>query len=172
MRYYTGVGSRSTPKDIIERIEVIGQLLAVNQFTLRSGAADGADLAFERGCDSRRGQKEIFVPWAGFNGNQAPFIPIMPEAFALARSVHPAWHKLSDAGKRLHARNCYQVLGKDLKTPSSFLICYCPVVNGEPTGGTRTAIKLAEKYKIPVWNLFLNEIAPDDIQKIANCLVY
>lgn len=79
MIYYTGVGSRECPAKILERLEEIGRLLAVNGFTLRSGAARGADSAFEKGCDSRQGKKEIFLPCVGFNGNKAPMVPIIPE---------------------------------------------------------------------------------------------
>lgn len=70
----------------------------------------------------------------------------------LASNIHPAWNKLSFGAKKLHTRNCFQCLGLDLSTPSRFLICWTE--KGNKIGGTRTAIVLAEKYNIPVFNLY------------------
>jgi len=41
--FYTGVGSRKTPKDILELMVRIGMKAAQNGYTLRSGGADGED---------------------------------------------------------------------------------------------------------------------------------
>ena len=49
MKWYTGVGSRETPSDILEVMESVGYALASQGWTLRSGGAVGADQAFERG---------------------------------------------------------------------------------------------------------------------------
>ena len=48
------------------------------------------------------------------------------------------------------ARNSYQVLGYDLNTPSSFIVCYTK--NGKLTGGTAQALKIAKDYNIPIFN--------------------
>ena len=48
--YYAGIGSRNTPKEVLDVFESIGKYLALQGFVLRSGGADGADRAFERGC--------------------------------------------------------------------------------------------------------------------------
>ena len=48
------------------------------------------------------------------------------------------------------ARNGYQILGKDLKTPVRFVICYTP--NGDRIGGTAQALRIAMDLKIPVFN--------------------
>lgn len=68
---YAGIGSRETPKSILEFFEYLGELLAKKGFTLRSGAAKGADSAFEKGCDRVSGLKEIFLPWRGFEGSKS-----------------------------------------------------------------------------------------------------
>jgi hypothetical protein len=65
--------------------------------------------------------------------------------------MHPAWPRLSQGAQRLHARNCHQVLGLDLRTPSAFVVCWTP--NGSGSGGTGTAIKLACSRNIPVFDL-------------------
>lgn len=56
---YAGIGSRSTPDDVIDKMHVLGEHFAHKGWLLRSGAADGADSAFEHGCDNGGGEKEI-----------------------------------------------------------------------------------------------------------------
>lgn len=154
-KIYTGVGSRSTPENIIKDMVNIAFDLSKRGWRLRSGGAYGADYAFEQGCDSALGTKEIYLPWKNFNDNPSHHYKPREDAYNLAASVHPSWSVLTFGGKSLHARNCYQILGQDLKIPSDFIICWTK--NGELVGGTRTAIKLAEMYKIPVFNMFFTD---------------
>lgn len=148
---FTGIGSRKTPIWVLEWIENSAvPRLSEAGFTLRSGGADGADEAFET---DYTGDKEIYLPWNGFNENPSPIWHISPIAYQIAQEIHPNWASLSQAGQKLHARNVHQVMGKRLNSPSLFVLCWCQIKNGEPQGGTRTAIKLAEKYGIPVYNL-------------------
>ena len=174
MRYYTGVGSRETPPEIMTLMTRIAGKLAREGWTLRSGGADGADWAFEEGWldwflnegdKSQDVRAELFLPWAGFNLH-VPGItdagciihgdsePIMQRAFQCASTIHPAWERLKPGAKKLHGRNVFQVLGKDLDTPSKFLVCWAPVdKHGVPKGGTRTAWVLAQRENIPCFNL-------------------
>lgn len=146
MKYYTGVGSRKTPGNIIGVMVNIAYYLSLSGWTLRSGGARGADTAFEQGL----GQvyKEIYYAKDATK-----------EAMAISAEYHPAWNKCSQYAKQLHGRNAFQVLGKDLATPSSFLICWTPdgcethATRGYSTGGTGTAISIANAYNIPVYNL-------------------
>lgn len=69
----------------------------------------------------------------------------------IAGSVHPAWHKCNEWAKKMHSRNCHQILGYDLQTPVDAVICWTP--SGRVQGGTATAIKIALKNNIPVFNL-------------------
>jgi len=150
---YTGIGSRETPAPICDTMERIGYSLGSRGILLRSGGAHGADLAFETGCDaSETGRKEIFVPWNGFNGIKLLY-PIPDEAFEMASKLHPAWHRLTLGARKMHARNCMQVLGPNLDTPTGAVICWTK--DGKDVGGTRTAIVLARQYNIPVINLAL-----------------
>jgi len=63
MASYAGIGSRKTPEGILKIFEYLGGYFAARSVLLRSGAAAGADSAFERGCDRLRGPKEIYLPW-------------------------------------------------------------------------------------------------------------
>ena len=59
--YYTGIGARNTPDKVLDLFMNIAKYLATKDFTLRSGAANGADSAFEKGCDISNGSKEIYL---------------------------------------------------------------------------------------------------------------
>ncbi len=153
MKIFTGIGPRETPDDILGLMYGFGTKLANLGYILRSGGASGADSIFETACYNVYGKKEIYLPWHGFNNNDSMLFMPSPEAHELAASVHSGWPFLTPAAKKLHARNCHQVLGADLKTPSRFVVCWTK--GGMPVGGTATAIKLAIRNKIPVYNLFL-----------------
>ena len=159
--FYAGVGSRETPLEILKIMVRIAYSLARKGYTLRSGAAPGADMAFEKGCDLANGNKEIFLPWIGFQQHKSHFLPTK-EHFEIASTIHPAWQYLKPAVKSLHARNIGQVLGSDCKTPVDFTICYAEVnKSGNAQGGTRTAIVASERYNISVYNLYKESVLDD-----------
>jgi len=153
--YYTGIGSRETPANVLEQMENIAYLLAKCGYILRSGGAGGADSAFERGCDNAGGLKDIYIPWKNFNNRgwdvDAGIVPNLEAAREIVMRTHPAPHRLSQGAMKLHSRNPYQVLGEGLANPSKFVIAYTE--GGKLKGGTATAIKLAQEYSIPVFNL-------------------
>lgn len=151
MDAYTGVGSRKAPPEVLAKMVWCGQRLAELGLELRTGGADGPDTAFENGCDSRGGQKKVFLPWQGFNGRTSDWGQPTPEAYVIAERVHPAWDRCSRGVRALHARNAHQVLGPTLNVPSLFVVCWTP--GGESVGGTRTAIELAADHGIPVFNV-------------------
>lgn len=150
-KYYTGIGSRSTPPEILLKMNEIAKFLAKKGYILRSGGASGADYdGFEKACDEVGGRKEIFLPWKGFNNNKSELL-WPQEAWAIAESVHPAWENCSVNVRCLHARNVCQILGYELDNPSLFVVCWTE--NGEIVGGTATALTLATKNKIKIFNL-------------------
>lgn len=149
--YYTGIGSRNTPEKVLDLFTNIAKYLATKDFILRSGAADGADSAFEKGCDIVNGPKEIYLPWRGFNNSKSQLIVEDVDAFEIARKYHPYWTNLKAGAKKLQARNSHQVLGLDLHTPSEFIICYTE--NGKREGGTGQALRIAEDYHIPIFDV-------------------
>lgn len=150
-KYFAGIGSRKTPRSVCIAMTKLTSLLTRDGWVLRSGGADGVDIACENGVVSPE-LKEIYLPWKGFNGNKSPLYPASDDAFLLAAQHHPYWKKLKPGPKKLHARNSHQILGKDLQTPSSFVICW--TIDGTATGGTGQAIRIADAKDIPVFNLF------------------
>ena len=172
MNFYAGIGSRKTPDKMLHYMRKVAHRLSVRGFVLRSGAADGADSAFEAGCLESNGPAEIWLPWPGFNGHEnTGFLP-SPEHFTEAEKLHPAWSRLSRGPRALHARNVGQVLGRDLKTPVAFVLAWTPdgceteATRSKDTGGTATAIVLASRLGIPVFNL-ANEDAKDRLSEFV-----
>lgn len=158
---YTGVGSRNTPDRILDIMEHVGYVLVRRGYVLRSGGAEGADKAFEAGCDAAQGSKKIYIPWSGFNNYIPDGMSVMTldqgnrdGAIDIIKDVHPAFNRLSRGALALHARNVYQVMGIYLDSPSQFLLCYAPTdKDGVPTGGTRTAWVVAQMFGVPRFNL-------------------
>lgn len=147
--YYSGIGSRETPDDVAPVMTWVASDLESRGYVLRSGGAPGADTYFEDGVKSDS-NKEIYLPFKNFRNHPSPLHDVCDDALQLASEIHPAWDNCRRVARLLHARNCYQVLGKDLNTPAKFVICWTQ--GGIAKGGTRTAIKLAERFSIPVLN--------------------
>lgn len=170
-RYYTLVGSRETPENSCRDLTVLANLLARIGWIGRSGGADGADSCLEDGCLGMfSARMEIYLPWWNFNGRSAdnrsyidtPKLKNYKQAELIASTTHPAWDKikrdgspvLSRGAKALHTRNVYQVLGKDLNSPSTFLLCWAEPTPDGVKGGTNTAVQLAKKHGADIINLY------------------
>lgn len=161
---YCGIGSRSTPPEILEQIVDIGKYMATKDWLLRSGGADGADSSFEYGCDLVKGKKEIFLPWTNFNGNDSLFSHPSKSALLLASNLYPWIKNSKGAVQNLIARNMHQVLGWLLDDPVNLVICWTP--NGEEKGGTAYALKLAKSRNIRIFNLAVDQNLKDLIEEI------
>lgn len=160
MPAYTGIGARELSQSIQVEFTEIGRRLALIGYTLRSGGAEGADLAFERGADKGHGKKEIFLPWKSFNHSDSTYIlesPTPQGIVDIASKLYPRWDRSSQGVQRLHARNVRQILGQDLNDPSAFVVCYTERPYNDPNaiGGTLFGIKLAEANDIPVFNFYV-----------------
>lgn len=187
MKYYTGIGSRETPREILDLMEDIAFKLAHLGYILRSGCAGGADTAFQNGAMQYVWETtpaisdlptlgQLYIPWDRFTKVDSDYkdwykvldrMSKKSEAYQLASETHPAWDKCSVGAKALHARNTFQVLGSTLDNPSSFLICYAKVdKHGNIKGGTATDWNLAKAHGVPCFNLY-NE---DDKQRLINWL--
>ena len=152
---YAGIGSRSISFEVMKTITSISEILSEMGVILRSGGANGCDLAFERGAKL----KEIFLPWAGFNNNKSPYDSPSQKATEIAKQFHPNWGALSAPAKLLMARNSHQIFGIDFKKKSDFVLCWTPdgcedgSKTSRETGGTGQALRIAFAYEIPIFNL-------------------
>lgn len=157
-RVYAGIGSREAPAAILALMRGIARELAARGFVLRSGGADGADSAFEAGAGAAC---EIFLPWRGFNGRGGPTTCVLDPLDARVREIaalhHPAWQRLSQGARKLHARNVLQCLGRGLDSPSAFVICWTRDAAGG--GGTGQALRVARAYGVPIFDLAREDLA-------------
>lgn len=166
IKHYAGIGSRKTPDKVLGIMRQLGSKLAIDGYCLRSGGADGADTAFEKGAISVEGSKEIYLPSKRFNKRNGSNDYIVldnmynkDEAMEIAKNYHPKFDSLSYFVKCLMTRNVYQILGKNLDTPSKFVVCWTPdgcsnkKERSIKTGGTGQAIAIASDYNVPVFNL-------------------
>ena len=174
---FTGVGSR--------RLDAHGEVLC------RSVAATIKDLGYSLSTgDATEGCDAVF--WTCFPRKQRfRFGPYNPEkkpkydtivirdgtesykkAHYFAGFLHPAYRFLPQWMKELHLRNVFQVLGSNLDHPTEFLLCWTPdgaettKATSKKTGGTGTAIRCADKFGVPVFNLQ----RPDAIARLEQYL--
>lgn len=136
--FITCVGSRKTPEDILDVMTALGNIFYRKGYIIRSGGAIGADSAFVKNVPNEF--KEIYY------ANES-----IPAGQDIAAKYHPVWDRLGEYAKKLHGRNSFQVLGKDLNTPSRALVCWTPdgcishKTRSAKTGGTGTAISIADQ---------------------------
>jgi len=150
-KYYAGIGARVTPDETLRLMSRIAEGLEKKGYILRSGGAEGADSAFEEGTK----RKEIYKAWGD--------IPRWTHVFT--QHFHRAPDKLSHYAKRLMCRNAMQILGRDGDTPVDFVVCWTK--DGKASGGTGHALRIAEYFYIPVFNL-KNEGALEELKDFVN----
>lgn len=178
---YAGIGSRETPEAMLNLISNIAWVLVQHGFILRSGGTQGADSAFERGVDYYANAnhmnpdklKEIYLPWKGFNKSLSELIldsSTNSHAVKVAELFHPRFSHLSDGAIKLQARNSHQVLGPQIyqSALSRFVICYTK--NGDGSGGTGQAIRIAKYYDIPIIDLGKPEYVNISLSQVINMI--
>lgn len=168
-RFYAGIGSRSTPPYILHLMEDIALRLHAAGWMLRTGGAEGADMAFMEGADTCH----LMLPWPGFNHHDiivngrwragARYFYPTPYATDVSVQYHPKPARLSRQAQLMMGRNAMQVFGYidddgTFTQPfSKFVVCWTPdgavEKTSRTTGGTGHAIRLANAYGIPVFNL-------------------
>ena len=154
LRFYSGIGARRTPPEVLRLMTRAAFALLKRGYVLRSGHAIGADTAFERGAGQAA---QIFLPAPGWRGSASTFHAaalgegIWGRAREIAAAHHPAFATISRFVQDLHTRNVFQVLGPALESPSEFVLCW--TADGEATGGTGQALRVAATYGVPVYNL-------------------
>lgn len=164
VKAYAGIGSRSTPPDVLDLFSSLAYELGKQDWQLRSGAAPGADSAFEQGANESGSFPALFLPWPRFEGRSDEDVSAwgglhQPQraAFDIALQFHPRWPDLKQGAQKLHARNVHQILGPDVTTPvlSRFVICWTP--GGEGGGGTGQALRIAKHYGVPIFDVAIPE---------------
>jgi hypothetical protein len=150
-KIYAGIGSRNTPPEVLQLMTRLARRLYQLGYTLRSGRAKGADMAFETGTlGGFVHKRELFVA-EDARGDA--------RAIGLVHELHPNPGALSQYAELLMARNTYQIFGRNLDVPVDFVLCWTPdgcehhQERSSRSGGTGQAISLASLKGIPVINL-------------------
>ena len=151
---YAGIGARATTPNVLRDMTKMARWLARTGWNLASGGAAGADSAFAEGTPP--GQRTLYLPWRGYNGHGGPDCRALSRAelsacMDIAARLHPAWHRCSNAVRKLHARNAAVLLGRELDRPVDAVVAWSP--DGAVVGGTGMALRIAAERDIPVMNL-------------------
>lgn len=177
-KLYAGIGSRTTPGDILQIMTLIANALAQKDYILRSGGAKGADSAFWSGCTLGGGEGWMYEGgyeqhvchrlkghspsqggtnkfehqyYGGYNLGQAAEVYVKHGILTMDQI-----QQREEWWWRLVGRNVFQILGLEPMTnpdPVAFVIYWAPEHYGNVTGGTRYAVNLAEKLGIKTYNL-------------------
>jgi len=159
IKYYAGIGSRETPEEILALMRLFASKMYQKSWRLRSGGAKGADKAFEQSIGDKN-YGEIY---------RADDAKGLENFHEIAEQFHPNWAACDAKGsyvKDLHARNGMIVLGADLISPVKFIVCWTK--DGEATGGTGQALRIAEHYGIPVKNLYYGKVQQEILKIVEN----
>ncbi len=162
---YAGIGSRKTPPNIIDLMQIIGITFAYKGYTLHTGAAIGADQAFTEGAITGLGDVTLFLPWKSYekewiNSLGKVKIKVLndkedKEAIQSVYEFHPNPRVLTRPVVFLHARNYLIVKDADL------VICYSP-----GHGGTEQGLRIARSMNKPIYNLY----NPEELRQIVKMI--
>lgn len=155
MKYFAGIGARKTPENILSVMTECAQKLESLNYCLRSGCAEGADWAFQKGVNK---VAEIWLPDKNFNtcyqiqkpDHEYRIISEDDKEAFDSLKFHPNPAALFGKVRKLMARNFRQIIG-DGAPNSSFVICW--TADGKASKGTGQALRIAAHYNIPVFNL-------------------
>lgn len=157
---YAGIGSRKTPPEMCQVFANLAGRLGQAGWTLRSGRAEGADSAFEAGARAVRGSCEIYLPEdlsplsqrVNDDLREARYLDEVTGSVLgckiIARLLHPYGNHLRPESLELHARNTYQIIGRDMNSPVQFVVCWTE--GGLGKGGTGQALRLAKMLNIHI----------------------
>jgi len=161
----TLVGSRKAPKHMLDLAYQIGYQLALSGEAMYSGGALGMDETWELGYHKagRTDLINVILPTTNFNKrkpNDSFYtfigdydIKLLEKADKLIQQVHDHYDKLNGFSYFAHIRNCFQVLGHDLESPSTETFLYAPISGSKVLGGTSTAYEISKLHGIPTHNL-------------------
>jgi len=169
-KVYAGIGSRKLTQDEWRFCWRIGRWLATQGWTLRTGAAFGADQAFAEGALNVGGSVVLCLPspsyefkWVeparGMGATRELLQYWHEDAFASVEKYHPKPERLKDLSRKLHARN-YLIVA-----PAKFVIAW-PKSNRYGLGGTGQGIRIAAGLKIHT--IRLDE--PIDYARVASTI--
>lgn len=167
---YAGIGSRETPKDVLELMTKAATWLEGKGYKLQTGykrkqangklVEEGADKAFSDGTKN----KELFGPDMANAKTRSVAEEIHPNLKGMWSSVYNKWvskvgkdkaTEYADGAIGLQERNTFQVFGAKLDTAVDFVLFYAEETKNpmRPKGGTGQAVEMARRKGIPTINM-------------------
>lgn len=151
---YAGIGNDDTPESVLKQMTTLATRLESEGWVVRCDGGKGPSEVFEK-----MSSHELYLPWKNFNGKESQFNKVTDEAKNLTKQFHPSFESLKDSVKVIVARHAQVILGKDLKSPVKFVVCYSS--DGAESGKERSAktgymsipIAIAAAQRIPIFNL-------------------
>jgi hypothetical protein len=158
MLAYAGIGSRTISEEEKISISKISEKLH-KKFILYSGNCEGADVEFQKSSNKNC---VLFLPWKSFNIEQYPLYDCLhwydmghsEDGNKSIEKYHPNPKALTKGGRLLMSRNYHQIYGYDKYPIVSFVVfCADEDRNGNVSGGTSFAVKIARDLSIPTCNI-------------------
>ena len=152
---YVGIGPRAAGETVFAMCKTFAIAMAEMKWTLRSGGAEGMDEAFEAGCDSVQGTKEIYVPEAGFRNRINRTDKVVHtldkhiEAIRQVAPLFPTWDKLGTTTQMFLVRNVFALYGEKLNKPANLVVTW----NQYEGTGSFHLLQMAKSSGIPAFNL-------------------
>ena len=154
--HYTGLASNDTPTAIRAIMTELAMELESSGIILRSAAHPEMHSAFLRGVEAV-GKKEVYVTWSHGRHSQHRIHPSQIDSATKALSLSiiqrflPHMTVSQITQHDFISMAPYLILGRDLNTPSRFVICWTP--DGLGQHGVGPALRIARYYGIPVFDL-------------------
>ena len=167
---YAGIGSRKTPRSILDVMHRTAYYLASKNWSLRSGGAHGADRAFEDAVryhvdlpiiDGRVSHINEYLTIYKSEMGGIPENEKISDLTKIARLYNKGFDSKPPYVQGLLIRNVQILLGYYANNPVRFVVCWTP--NAQAIGGTGMGIRIAKAYNIQVHNL----ADPDTLAKIC-----
>lgn len=187
------LGAKNTPdtenlplRHIMGRIT--SKLVQERSWIIHTNGDKGATEYFEAPLGSESHGLKRFLPYHGYNSHEDGLVQadqgllLRAKEILVEHSVYPVTPRFMEPGcsedltqeeaelSRLHSRLVFQVLGENLDSPVTMLVCWTPdgaidqsSVKYDVTGSSGIAISLASSLKIPVFNLE----RPDHLKRIC-----
>lgn len=159
-RMFTVVTHGDVPDDTMNIIEAFCRKLIEKGFTYRYDG-DARSKASLLAYTASKQRSEIFLPWKKFNTDvDATLAYPKEDAYRIGAFYHTKLNDLAGPVKGFIARNVHVLLGGELNTPLSLLICYTEdgseVTKGmdyKKAGNASFFIRVCEDLDIPVFNM-------------------
>lgn len=152
---YLVASNEDVPQETLDQFKRLAHELESKDFIARNLGASTVDDIVRQ--ETNKG--ETILPWRNFRELDSKLYYSTPQAHDIAKQFHQAYDKMKDTVKGFLARNVRGVLGKDLKSPIMFLICYSSdgaeraADVSSSTGLISHIINIADAMLIPVFNL-------------------